>query len=62
MSNIALEMSHVSKKFKRGEILDSLRDLIPAFTGKFLSSTRAVCLKPQELWALNDVSFQVERG
>ena len=30
MSNIALQMSGVYKKFKRGERHDSLRDLIPA--------------------------------
>ena len=30
MSDVALEFDHVWKKFKKGELYDSLRDLIPA--------------------------------
>ena len=29
-----LRVENVSKKFRKGEIFDSLRDLIPAMTGK----------------------------
>ena len=34
MSDVALSMEHVYKKFRKGEIYNSLRDLIPALTGK----------------------------
>jgi hypothetical protein len=30
MSDIAVEVSHLWKKFRRGEVHDSLRDLVPA--------------------------------
>jgi len=60
MAEIALRMDGVSKKFRKGEIYDSLRDLIPALTGKFLR--RSDHLEREEFWALQDVSFEVERG
>jgi len=62
MTDIALEMAGVSKKFKRGEIYDSLRDLIPALTGKLLRNSQSAVLDEREFWALDDVSFQVQRG
>ena len=36
MSDVSLSMEHVYKKFRKGEIYNSLRDLIPAMTGKML--------------------------
>jgi len=57
-----LEMDHVFKKFKKGEIHDSLRDLIPALTGGLLRRARSGRLERREFWALQDVSFQVGRG
>jgi len=36
MTNIALKVDHVFKKFKRGELYDSLRDLIPALAGRLI--------------------------
>ncbi len=62
MSNIALEMDHVYKKFNRGEIHDSLRDLIPALCGKFLKSGKKTLLNVNEFWAVNDLSFHVKKG
>lgn len=37
MSEIALEFDAVWKKFQRGEIHDSLRDLLPALTSVLFS-------------------------
>lgn len=62
MSEIALSMDHVFKKFRRGTNHDSLRDLLPAMAKKFFSKPVAEELKPMEFWALNDVSFEVNRG
>jgi len=62
MADVSLELCHVYKKFRRGEIYDSLRDLVPALTGKFLRRQREARLEKDDFWALSDVSFQVERG
>jgi ABC-type polysaccharide/polyol phosphate transport system ATPase subunit len=62
MTNIALEVDHVFKKFKRGELYDSLRDLVPALAGRFLKGQPKQTLQEREFWALHDVCLQVERG
>ena len=62
MPTTALEMDHVFKKFKKGEIYDSLRDLIPAFAGRLLKNNKKMALEEKEFWAVNDVSFRVNSG
>src|SRR5271156_659769 len=62
MTNVALRMEHVYKKFRRGEIFDSLRDLIPALTGRMFRQEELSESDTREFWALQDVSFEVERG
>jgi lipopolysaccharide transport system ATP-binding protein len=59
---VVLDVDCVFKKFKRGEMYDSLRDLVPALTGRLLRRARSAQLERQEFWALKDVSFQVHRG
>jgi lipopolysaccharide transport system ATP-binding protein len=61
MIETVLEMSKVSKKFKRGEIYDSLRDLIPAFAGRLFNNKEGT-LDENEFWALRDIEFQVNKG
>jgi lipopolysaccharide transport system ATP-binding protein len=60
-SEIMLEMDHTAKKFRKGEVFDSLRDLIPALSGKAFRRKK-MSLAEREFWALKDVSFQVAGG
>ena len=62
MSEIAVSFEHVSKKFRRGELHDSLRDLVPALTRRLLRRATGTQLRRQEFWALDDVTFEVRRG
>ena len=61
MSDAALEVRNVFKKFRRGEIYDSLRDLIPVMTGRMFRPRKDGELEQREFWALKDVSFEVAR-
>ncbi len=62
MSNIALEFNNVWKKFKKGERFNSLRDLIPAMAKRIFSGNHRGELEEKEFWALDDVSFAVNKG
>ena len=53
----------VWKKFHRGELHDSLRDLIPAMTKRLVGrGTRRSELAEGDFWALRDVCFTVDSG
>jgi lipopolysaccharide transport system ATP-binding protein len=63
MSAPALQVSGVYKKFRKGELYDSLRDLVPAITRRLFRRRPAPdSLSAREFWALEDVSFAVQRG
>jgi lipopolysaccharide transport system ATP-binding protein len=62
MSDIALRMDHVFKRFRRGELHDSLRDLVPALVKRAVRRDRERALAPQEFWVLNDVCLDIQRG
>ena len=61
MSQVALRMEHVYKKFRKGEVFTSLRDLLPALTGKMFQQQSAMS-DSRDFWALRDISFEVDRG
>ena len=63
MSDVAIQMDDVWKKFQRGERHDSLRDLVPSVARRILHGARpAGELGTDDFWALREVSFAVQRG
>jgi lipopolysaccharide transport system ATP-binding protein len=62
MSDIALRMEHVYKKFRKGEVYNSLRDLVPALTGRMFRQQELSEQDKREFWALQDLSFEVRHG
>jgi ABC-type polysaccharide/polyol phosphate transport system ATPase subunit len=52
----------VWKKFRRGEVHDSLRDLIPAAVRHLIKNKNRPPLSDHEFWAVRDVSFDVGVG
>jgi ABC-type polysaccharide/polyol phosphate transport system ATPase subunit len=55
-----VEFQHVWKRFHRGEMYDSLRDLVPAVVSHILRPNAR--RSDQDFWALQDVSFSVRPG
>jgi len=62
MTDTVLRVANVSKKFVKGEIHDSLRDLIPSAVARLLGRSRAKTSSTKEFWALREVSFELKRG
>ena len=62
MSGVALAMDSVSKKFRKGQLYDSLRDFIPSLVRRAWRRRSAGALETREFWALRDVSFAVAPG
>ena len=59
--NTVIEFRNVWKSFKRGQNVDSLRDLIPHLLGKFRPSLNKQ-KKRETFWALKDVNFEIKQG
>ncbi len=62
MSDNALEVQGLFKKFRRGELYDSLRDFVPAMIRSVAKRRNGAELTRKEFWALQDVSFDLRRG
>ena len=56
-------IENVWKRFRRGEVHDSLRDLLPALSRRWARRpTRSGELSENEFWAVRDLSFEVQPG
>src|SRR3954451_897673 len=63
MSAGLVSFHHVWKKFRYGEVHNSLRDLLPALASRLSRrSTSARDLHSGDFWALRDVTFEVRPG
>jgi lipopolysaccharide transport system ATP-binding protein len=62
MPDVAVRVDNVSKRFRKGQLPDSLRDLIPAVTGRILRGGCGRGRANREFWALQGVSFEAGRG
>jgi lipopolysaccharide transport system ATP-binding protein len=62
MSDTAIRMEHVYKKFRKGDVYNSLRDLLPALTGRMFRQEELTEGDAREFWAVQDLSFEVKAG
>jgi lipopolysaccharide transport system ATP-binding protein len=62
MTDVVLEVDNIYKKFRKGELYDSLRDLIPAAVKGVFKTKQQRELEEREFWALQEVSFTLARG
>lgn len=63
MSDVAIEVDHMWKKFRKGQIHDSLREWIPSLARRLVGAAPGGdALGEQEFWALKNVSFKMIKG
>src|SRR5512147_911688 len=63
MSDIAIRFDGVSKRFRKGERFDSLRDLVPYLMGGLTGRRSAQGLRDErEFWALRNINLEIRQG
>lgn len=63
MSDYAIEVANVWKKFHRGAIHDSLRDFVPAMAKRLVGrGPKPTELEKGDFWALREIDFVVKPG
>lgn len=60
--DIAIRFASVSKKFRRGELHTSLRDLFPAMARRLVGRGGAMQHDERDFWALTDIDLEVRQG
>jgi len=58
----AIEFTNVSKKYKKGEKFNSLRDSIPALFRSAARQKLKQAREDREFWAVKNVSFNIKQG
>lgn len=62
MSDVAIQFERVSKRFRRGENFDTLRDLVPALIRRALGRGQQRLAASRDFLALKDISLTVRQG
>lgn len=63
MSDIAIRFDGVSKRFRKGERFDTLRDLVPYLMGGLTGGRSAQGLRDErEFWALRNINLEIRQG
>ncbi len=62
MAVLPIRVEHVSKRFRRGERHDSLRDLVPSLARRLRGGAVVDRLAANDFWAVDDVSLSVAAG
>jgi homopolymeric O-antigen transport system ATP-binding protein len=62
MADNVLDAQGIFKKFRRGEFYDSLRDFVPVLARRLVRRERTLEPNQREFWAIQNVSFSVQRG
>lgn len=63
MSDVRIQVQDLWKRFHRGEVHDSLRDMIPSLGRRLLGrGTRRNELGEGDFWALREINFEVKAG
>jgi lipopolysaccharide transport system ATP-binding protein len=59
---VAIRFTGVGKRFRRGELHDSLRDLIPALAKRLFGRAPAPPPEDRDFWALQHIDLEVRQG
>ena len=63
LSDIAIRFEDVSKRFRKGERFDTLRDLVPYLVGSLTRRSAAGGLRDErDFWALRHVNLEIRQG
>jgi hypothetical protein len=57
MCDVALQMEHVYKKFRKGEVYNSLRDLLPALTGRMFRQQELSDINARRSMSFSDLDI-----
>ena len=62
MNDIAIRFDNVSKRFRKGERFDSLRDLVPHLLARFTGNGKRRSADERDFWALRHISLEIRQG